>query len=116
MPGIYLSFFYLVIICEAFSQIHPKPDSLNQALKQIPSANIFPNPARDKVIINIRGFSAGMLQLKIVGTNGKVYRKDTRLLYKGDEEMVLMFFLDPGIYYILFTQPEKNVKKKLVVR
>lgn len=79
------------------------------------SAKIFPNPATNKVTIQVMGFKPGILQLKITDRNGMVFRDDHRLLVNGNEDIVLMFLLPPGIYFMLLSQKENRLKKKLVV-
>lgn len=88
-------------------------DSLRSA--NIPMAKIFPNPARHKVEIDVKGFGPGYLQIQIFDAGGKMVRNDQRLLFNGNEIITVMFALSPGIYFILLKQYKRMVKRKMVV-
>jgi hypothetical protein len=116
-------------ICKGFAQSpygSVAPDSLKNSQQKITvdslpakekaSVKLFPNPAKNKAELEIKGFEAGIIQLQIVDVNGKLLRDDQRLLVSGDEHMVIMFSLQPGIYFIVLKQKGRSVKKKLVVQ
>ena len=84
-------------------------DAATTALK------IYPNPAKNKITLQVSGFEPGMAQVKITDTKGKVWREDDRLLTNGTEEIAMFLLLKPGIYFIAVSEKNKIVKKKLVV-
>ena len=86
------------------------------AAKEKASVKLFPNPAKNKTELEVKGFEAGTIQLQILDVNGKLLRDDQRLLVSGNEHMVIMFSLQPGIYFIVLKQKGRSVKKKLVVQ
>jgi hypothetical protein len=77
---------------------------------------LYPNPAKNKVELEISGFEAGLVQLQIVTLNGKTVRNDSRLLFSGNENLVVMFSLSPGVYFMVLKQKDKLVKKKMLVQ
>jgi hypothetical protein len=116
-------------ICKAFAQgpaVSIAPDSVRnnqqksavvaEPAKQKASVKLFPNPAKNKAELEVKGFEAGTIQLQIIDANGKLLRDDQRLLVNGDENIVIMFSLRPGIYFIALKQKDRSVKKKLVVQ
>ena len=86
------------------------------AAKDKATVKLFPNPAKNKAELEVNGFEPGMVKLQITDINGKLVRDDQRLLVNGNENIVLMFSLQPGIYFILVKQKDKMVKKKMVVQ
>lgn len=80
-----------------------------------PTVLLYPNPSKNKVIIQMKGFETGMTKLQIISDKGTVVRKEDRLLINGNEEVVMFFSLPPAIYFIKITQGKKEVKKRLVV-
>ena len=76
---------------------------------------LYPNPTKNKVVIQLKGFEAGMAKLQIISDKGIVVRKEDRLLISGDEEVMIFFSLPAGIYFIKITEGEKGSKKRLVV-
>lgn len=80
-----------------------------------PSVLLYPNPSKNKVVIQLKGFVPGMAQVQIINDKGRVVRKEERLLINGTEEVVMFFLLPPGIYYLKIAEKEKEVKKRLVV-
>jgi len=95
------------------SFIETKNDSLNEIIK--PTAELFPNPAKNKISLELAGFDPGMINIKIIDLSGNEMRKETRMLINGNEEVIMFFFLPRGIYFIIMQQNEKAVKKKLLV-
>lgn len=90
------------------------PDSL-QSVKR-PLVQLFPNPANHKVEIELKGFEPGFVQVQFFDTRGSRLRDDKRLLVNGNEIIMVMFALQPGIYFLLLKQNEKTVRKKLFVQ
>lgn len=76
---------------------------------------IYPNPAKNKISLDVKGYEPGMVAVRIMDNKGKQVREDSRLLVNGTEEVVMFLSLQPGIYYILLKQKDKLVRKKLVV-
>ena len=91
-----------------------KFDSL--VVKEKPSVRLFPNPAKNKVEIEIKGFDPGYVQIQLVDNNGKLVREDKRLVFGGNEIIVLMFSEKPGLYFLLLKQHEKKLKNKLLIK
>lgn len=123
----FLTFSFLGI-CAAKAQVTGSgtPDSaVNVAAKKInadtvikekASVKLYPNPAKNKAELEIRGFEPGLAQVQIINISGGIERNDQRLLATGNENMVLMFSLQAGVYFVVLRQKEKLVKKKLVVQ
>lgn len=80
-----------------------------------PTAKLYPNPAKNKVVLQLNGFKSGMAQLQIINDKGSVVRKEDRLLVNGNEEVVMFFSLRAGIYFIKTIQGVIEIKKRLVV-
>jgi len=89
-------------------------DSLS--IKEKASFKLFPNPVKNRAEIEVRGFEPGNVHLQILDMNGKIVRDDQRLLTSSDENIVLMFSLQPGIYFIAVKQNNTSLKKKMVVQ
>jgi Secretion system C-terminal sorting domain len=133
MNKIILLFFTFSGICKGFAQkpaevIEPasvqqktvsrdkpgKNDSV--AAKEKPFVRLFPNPAKNKVELEIKGFEPGYVQIQLLDNNGKLVREDKRLVFGGNEIIVLMFSQSPGLYFLLLKQHEKKLKTKLVIQ
>lgn len=91
-----------------------KKDSL--PVKEVPSTRVFPNPAKNKVEIEITGFKPGNVQIQLIGKNGKLVRNDQRAVFSGNETIIFMFSETPGIYFLLIKQGEKSIKNKLIIQ
>jgi len=79
-------------------------------------ARLFPNPSRNKVQIEVKGFEPGYLQLKFYDSRGNKLREEKRLLSAGDETITVMFLLQPGVYLLILKQDKRSLKKSLVVQ
>lgn len=88
---------------------------INTALPKA-AVKLYPNPAKNKVELEVKGFEPGLVQVQIYNVSGKAVRNDSRLLFSGNENMVVMFSLTPGIYFVVLKQKDKLVKKKMVVQ
>ncbi len=122
-----LALFFMIGHC--FSQIPGATADTSQSLKQsvssersnqqavssIPELSIFPNPAKNKVTLQVKGFEPGTALVKILDTKGKMIREDSRLLTNGTEEIVMFLMLPPGIYFIIVSEKGKITRKKLVM-
>ena len=90
------------------------PDSI--AVKAKPAIRLFPNPAKNKVEIDISGFYPGYVKLQLVDNKGKLVREERRQVFSGSEIIVLMFSEKPGLYYVLVKQGESTTRTKLVIQ
>lgn len=86
------------------------------AAKDKASVKLFPNPAKNKAELEVKGFEPGQVKLQIVDVNGKTIRGEERLLVSGNESIVMMFVLQPGIYFVLIRQKDKQIRKKMIVQ
>jgi len=130
MKQILILFFTFSGISAAFAQPERKVifrDSLEHAqalvskndspqVKEKCFARLFPNPSRNKVEIEVKGFEPGCLQLKFYDTRGNKLREEKRLLSNGNETIPVMFLLQPGVYVLLLKQNKRSLKKTLVVQ
>jgi hypothetical protein len=100
------------------------PDSATQVATQkkitenrpIPSSiNIYPNPAKNKVTLQVAGFEPGIATVKIMDIKGKPVRQESRLLTNGSEEIIMFLMLPPGIYFVMVSEKGKLARKKLVM-
>ncbi|MCW3092111.1 MAG: hypothetical protein JWP81_3180 [Ferruginibacter sp.] len=80
-----------------------------------PDLSIYPNPANNKITLQVKNFDAGMVSVKLLDTKGKLVREDKRLLTKGTEEIVMFLMLKAGIYFIVVSEPGKTARRKLVM-
>lgn len=110
-------------ICKGFSQI-PSENIMpvfqksvgDTVIKDKAEVKLFPNPAKNKVELEVKGFEPGSIQIQIIDISGKRLRDDKRLLFSGNENIVMMFSLQSGVYFIVLKQNQQIVKKKLVVQ
>ena len=128
MKEICFIIFSLLGICAAKAQVTGSgtPDSAvstsvkkiitDSAAKEKIAVKLYPNPAKNKAELEIRGFEPGLAQVQIINVNGGIERNDQRLLATGNENMVLMFSLQAGVYFVVLRQKDKLVKKKLLVQ
>ena len=80
-----------------------------------PTVRLYPNPSKNKVVLQLNGYKTGMAQLQIINDKGSVVRKEERLLVNGNEEVVMFFSLRGGIYFVKTIQGKIEIKKRLVV-
>lgn len=125
MRSVWLLFFSSIITQYCFAQNNGDKDSTNQGnvgFIQLPATDIvkayfsiYPNPAKNKITLQVTGFAPGITVVKITDTKGKVWRADNRLLINGTEEVTIFLMLPTGIYFIELNQPKKMARKKLVI-
>jgi len=128
MKEICFLIFSFLGICAAKAQVTGSgtPDSAiaasfkklntDSVVKEKASVKLDLNPAKNKAEREIRGFEPGLAQVQIINVNGGIERNDQRLLATGNENMVLMFSLQAGVYFVVLRQKDKLVKKKLLVQ
>lgn len=85
-------------------------------VKETPSIRLFPNPAKNKIEIEIKGFEPGYMQVLLLDNMGNIVRNDRRLVFKGNETIILMFSERPGLYFLLLKQNEINLKSRLIIQ
>ncbi|MEO6541846.1 MAG: T9SS type A sorting domain-containing protein, partial [Ferruginibacter sp.] len=85
-------------------------------LKEKPFVHLFPNPAKNKIEIELKGFEPGYVVIRLLDNNGKLRREDKRLVFTGNEIIVYMFSENPGLYFIWLKQGEKKLRNKLVIQ
>ena len=91
-----------------------KTDSL--AAKGKPSVRLYPNPAKNKVEIEIKEFDAGYVTIQLMNNEGKLLREEKRLVLTGNEVIIFMFSEKPGIYFLFIKQGKIIKKAKLVIQ
>lgn len=133
MKKIILLFFTFLGICSCFSQELPEnKDSMiispNMVANTLPlktdtlkakekaSVRIFPNPAKNKIEIEIKGFEPGYVKLQLLTNSGKLVREEKRLVLTGNELIMFMFSEIPGLYYLLLKQGRQTIKNKLIIQ
>jgi Secretion system C-terminal sorting domain len=117
MKQIAFLFFTFLGICTGFAQ---KPariiDSISITVKERPFMRLFPNPAKNEVEIEIKGFDQGYIQVQLLDNSGKPVRIDKRLVFTGNEIIVFMFSEKPGLYFVTLKQGEKKLRSRLVIQ
>lgn len=129
MKKIILLFFTFSGICYSFSQELPKnTDTVvvtkvantfpfkADAIKAKPSVRMYPNPAKNKVEIEIGGFEPGYLKVQLLNSNGKMIREEKRLVLTGNEMIIFMFSQISGLYYLVLKQGVQMLKNKLIIQ
>jgi hypothetical protein len=97
----------------AFTKKKNEDDSLKRIDKT--QLNIYPNPAKNKVTLQVQGFETGIASVRILDSKGKLLRDDSRLLTIGDEDIIMFLMLPPGIYFIIVSEKRKVARRKLVI-
>lgn len=80
------------------------------------SVRVFPNPAKNKVEIEIRGFEPGQVQVQLLDNSGKKVREDKRTVFSGNETIVFMFSEKPGLYFLILKQNAIMLKSRLIIQ
>ena len=81
-----------------------------------PSIRLYPNPAKNKIEIDIRGFNAGYVQVMLMDKSGNIVRDEKRLMFNGNETIAFMFSEKPGLYFVLLKQGQIKVRSKLIIQ
>src|SRR4051812_7547854 len=50
---------------------------------------IFPNPAKNKITVQVKNFKPGMVSVKVLDLKGKVVKEELRLLTNGSEDIIM---------------------------
>ena len=132
MKKIILLFFTFCGICSCFSQEPLKasdtagmpqnrvtnilPLKTDSLAKEKPTLRIYPNPARNKAEIEIKGFEPGYVKVQLMNNAGKLLKEEKRLVLSGNEVIVCMFSEKPGFYFLFVKQGKIMLKNKLVIQ
>ncbi len=131
MKKIILLFFTFSGICSCFSQelltdtitVTAKPVTNTLPLKidtikvkEKSSVHVFPNPAKNKVEIEISGFERGYVKIQLLNNAGKIIREEKRQMFSEKETIIFMFSETPGLYYLVLRQGSKMLKNKLIIQ
>ncbi len=76
---------------------------------------ISPNPSKNKIELQVGGFDPGFIQIQFLDARGKQVRNEKRMLFSGNEFLMLMFSLPPGIYLLVVKQNSKIERRKLLI-
>jgi hypothetical protein len=115
MKQIAFFFFTFLGICTGFAQT-PAGLSDSIAVKEKPFIRLFPNPAKNKVEIEISGFVKGNIQVHLIDKEGNLIRNEKRFVFTGNEIIVFMFSEKPGMYFLLLKQGKNNLRTKLLIQ
>ena len=96
--------------------INQRDKNITGLKKEAPFIRLFPNPARNKVEIEINGFEPGFIQVMLIDNKGNKVRNDKRLVLGNKEIIVLMFSENPGLYILALKQNKTTVKTRLVIQ
>lgn len=115
MRQIAFLFFTFSGICTGFAQ---KPAEITDSItvNKKPSIRLFPNPAKNKVEIEIKGFDPGYVSVQLIDRHGNMVRTEKRLVFDGNEIIVFMFSEKPGLYFLLLKQGEKKVQRSILIQ
>ena len=131
MKKIILLFFTFLGICSCFSQkllsdiitVIAKPVTNTLPLKidtikvkEKFSVHVFPNPAKNKVEIEINGLEPGYVKLQLLNNAGKIIRQEKRQMFSQKETIIFMFSETPGLYYLVLKQGVQTLKNKLIIQ
>jgi hypothetical protein len=133
MKKIILLFFTFLGICSCFAQSLSKntdsPDIIQNPVantlplktdsikaKGMSSVHLYPNPTRNKVEVEIKGFEPGYVKVQLLSGTGKIIREEKRLIFSGNEIIVFMFSEIPGLYYLVLKQGGQMLKNRLIIQ
>jgi hypothetical protein len=133
MKKIILLFFTFSGICCCLAQqtskitdtINRKKDAVSNTLalktdsltaKEKPVVRLYPNPAKNKAEIEIKGFDAGYVIIQLMNNAGKLLREEKRLVLTGNETIIFMFSENPGLYFLFIKQGKIIKKTKLIIQ
>ncbi|MEO7536332.1 MAG: T9SS type A sorting domain-containing protein [Ferruginibacter sp.] len=125
MKKILVTIFSCLLLGRSFAQtnndsIRAKLLSKQKTVDSLQAADkaqlaIYPNPAKNKVTLQVKGFEPGTASVKILDYKGKLLRDDSRLLTNGAEDIIMFLMLQPGIYFIIVSEKGKVARKKLIM-
>ena len=116
--------FFLCCIVGSYSYAQPALNSDSNKLSPVttvlpknssPSLTIYPNPAKNKITLQVKNFEPGMATVKVLNIKGELVREDTRLLTNGNEDIVMFLMLKAGVYFLQVSEARKITRKKLVI-
>lgn len=84
--------------------------------KEKPFVRLYPNPAKNKTEIEIKGFDAGYVKIQLINNAGKLLIEEKRLVITGNEVIIFMFSENPGLYFLFLKQGKTMVKSKLIIQ
>lgn len=90
-----------------------KKDSI---VKEKPSFRLYPNPAKNRAEIEVKGFEPGHVKIQLMTNTGKLLREEKRLVLSGNETIIFMFSENPGLYFLFVRQGKIILKNKLLVQ
>ncbi len=121
----------VILLCilsgNCFSQIQSQPDSSKSKgaivypIKETnkkdikPAVSIYPNPAKNKITVQVSNYSPGLANVKVLNINGGLVREDKRLLTTGTEDIIMFLMLKAGTYFIQVSGQGKVARKKMVI-
>lgn len=121
MKKITLIIFTFLGINTGFAQHAPaRVDSIKRveddSVRARPGIRVYPNPTKNKIEIETRGFEAGYVLLQLINNRGAVVRNEKRLVMGGFDLVVFMFSEKPGLYTVVLKQGVKNARATLLIR
>ena len=127
MLKLILLLFFSTVATQCFCQTASLTDSTNSGNNQSvqlnkisppikkPEIAIYPNPAKNKITLQVKQFDPGMATVQVLDLRGKMVKEDSRLLTNGTEDIVMFLMLKAGIYFIQVVEGTKVVRKKIVL-
>ena len=86
-----------------------------QSDNRLSMLNVYPNPAHEKVMVEINSFTKGDVTLKIADVDGRIVLSENMILNKGINKTTIdLANFNNGIYF-LTVQDERNVFSKRIV-
>jgi hypothetical protein len=78
---------------------------------------IYPNPANDKITIELQAIQDDILLIEILDSYGKVVFQDEKI-GKGNHDIINLGInnFNPGIYYLKISSKEKDYLRKLLIQ
>lgn len=77
-------------------------------LREIPCMRLFPNPAKNKGEIELKGFEPGYIQVQLLDNNGKLRREDKRFVLRARRSSYSCFQKSRPVLYMAETRCKKT--------
>ena len=74
---------------------------------------VFPNPAKDEIILNCDGFYGGYV-FQIIAANGSIVLQE-QLMIQHDQHTISIKNLPPGLYHLSLSDGEQSHQKELII-